>query len=73
MPKKTNELVVVRAAKGRVQQRVANKHDWTTAKEAKFLEVLASTCNVTLSAKRAAVGNSTVYARRAKDAAFRDG
>lgn len=71
--RKCRELVVVRTAGGKTQRRPAGRHDWTQAKEAKFLEVLAGTCNVTLAAKRARVGNSTVYTRRAKDAAFRDG
>jgi len=70
---KSKELVVVRTAGGKTQRRAANRHDWTAAKEAHFLEALAATCNVTLAAKRVRVANSTVYARRAKDAAFRDG
>jgi hypothetical protein len=70
---KSRELVVVRTAAGKPQRRAANRHDWTQAKEAKFLAVLASSCNVTLAAKRAGVANSTVYTQRAKDAAFRDG
>lgn len=70
---KTKELVTVRSAAGKTQQRTATRHDWTEAKEAKFLQVLALTCNVTLAAQQAKVGNSTVYVRRARDAAFRDG
>jgi len=70
---KSGELVMVRTAGGKTQRRPATRRGWTEAKEAKFLEVLAATCNVTLAAKRARVGNSTVYAQRAKDAAFRDG
>lgn len=65
------ELTVIGGTTPR--KRVAGRRDWTNAKEAKFLAALSETCNVTLAAKLARVGNTTVYARRAKDAAFRDG
>ena len=55
------------------QRRAAHKGTWTKAKETRFLEALSDTCNVRLSARRAKVGNSTVYQHRLKDAAFRDG
>ena len=42
------------------------KRDWTKAKEAKFIEQLAVTWNVTLAAKLSKVGNTTVYSRRRK-------
>ena len=70
---KTREMVAGRNGAGKPIKRPAARRDWTGAKEARFLAVLAATCNVTLAAKRARVANSTVYARRAKDAAFRDG
>lgn len=70
---KTKEYVSEGGASGKPRQRAATRRDWTEAKEAKFLEVLTLTCNVTLAAQRAKVGNSTVYVRRARDAAFRDG
>ena len=44
---------------------------WTTAKERKFLEALATSCNVKLAAKTAKVGTSAAYVRRQKNAAFR--
>jgi hypothetical protein len=47
--------------------------DWTKAKEAKFLSVLADTCNVTCAAHEAGVSTSGVYRRRKENAAFRAG
>lgn len=64
-------LVLVGGA--RAKRRPSGRKDWTATKERKFLEALSDTCNVTLAAKIAGVGNTTVYSRRAKDAAFRDG
>ena len=55
----------------KVHKREPRRHGWSSAKEARFLEALSATCNVTLAAKRARVGNSTVYRRRATDAVFR--
>ena len=54
-------------------RRVASAKAWNKTKEARFLAALSDTCNVTLAAKLAKVGNSTVYSHRAKDATFRDG
>ena len=65
------ELIVVGGSAPRRQ--AARKAGWTKAKELRFLEALSDTCNVRLSASRAKVANGTVYKRRAKDAAFRDG
>lgn len=53
------------------QVRKASTRDWTKAKEAAFLSVLAETCNVTLAAAEAGVSVSAVYRRRKLDAAFR--
>ena len=56
------------------RKRVATKPArWTKKKEQDFLNALSDTCNVTLAAKMAGVGNTTVYTRRGADAAFRDG
>jgi hypothetical protein len=55
----------------RVRVRRQKKPAWTRAKEKKFLETLAETCNVLLSAKAAKVRPQRAYDRRAKDAAFR--
>jgi hypothetical protein len=72
MGRGNEELVLVAGRGGRAPlKRKPVKRDWTKAKEANFIEQLAVTCNVTLAAKQAGVGNSTVYARRRKDAAFR--
>ena len=71
MGARKTELVVVGGPAPRRQ--AARKAGWTKAKELRFLEALSDTCNVRLSATRARVANGTVYKRRAKDAAFRDG
>lgn len=73
MASRTKELVTVRTASGKPQRRPAGRRGWTAKKEARFLALLAETCNVSFAAEQARVANSTVYARRAKDAAFRDG
>ena len=44
---------------------------WTPAKERRFLEALATCCNVKLAAKMAKVGTSAAYVRRQKNATFR--
>jgi len=44
---------------------------WTAAKERKFLEGLATCCNVKLAARMAKVSTSAAYVRRTKDATFR--
>lgn len=62
---------LVLVAGDKVHKREPRRHGWSSAKEARFLEALSATCNVTLAAKRARVGNSTVYRRRATDAVFR--
>lgn len=41
------------------------------AQQRRFLEALAETCNVTLSAKAANLSSSVVYRRRQRDASFR--
>ena len=63
-----NEELVLQAGRGgrAPLKRKPVKRDWTKAKEAKFIEQLAVTCNVTLAAELAKVGNSTVYSRRRK-------
>lgn len=44
---------------------------WTPAKERRFLEALATCCNVKLAAKTAKVSTSAAYVRRQKNAVFR--
>jgi hypothetical protein len=57
---------------GKRKRRVAPSHrSWTAAKERKFLEALASCCNVKLAANMARVSTSAVYVRRTRNASFR--
>lgn len=51
----------------------ASTRSFTKAKQAKFLSVLAETCNVTRASKGAGVSASQAYRRRRSDAAFRAG
>lgn len=53
------------------QVREAEGRSWTARKERTFLESLAETCNVKLSAKRAGVSHNCVYVRRNRNASFR--
>jgi hypothetical protein len=55
------------------QVRKASKRSFTKAKRAKFLSVLAETCNVSEACRRAGVSNGYVYEKRKTDAAFRAG
>ena len=71
MGRKKQELVLAGGGTAGLVRRPARRRDWSLAKERKFLETLAETCNVTLSAKAAKVGNSVCYKKRARDAAFR--
>ena len=57
----------------RPQLRSHSRRNWTKAKEAKFLSVLADTCNVTRAAAEAGVSASGAYGRRKENAAFRAG
>ncbi len=49
------------------------RHEWTKAKEARFFETLAETCNVTIAAEAAGMSVAGAYVRRKKIAAFRAG
>jgi hypothetical protein len=66
-----NTGVLVLEGKGRTRKVRASYRSWTPAKERKFLEALATCCNVKLAAKMAKVGTSAAYLRRQKNAAFR--
>ena len=55
------------------QLRKSSRRSWTKEKAARFLTVLAETCNVTEAARRARVSVSNVYEKRKSDAAFRAG
>lgn len=47
-------------------------HRWTDAAEARFLETLAATCNVTRSARAAGFSTVAIHRRRSLDATFAD-
>lgn len=49
----------------------ASHRSWTPAKERRFLESLATSCNVKLAAATAKVSTSAAYVRRTKNASFR--
>jgi len=55
------------------RKRPANKRDWSKAKAAEFLSVLAETLNVSEASRRAGIAPVTAYRRRQTDAAFRAG
>lgn len=65
------ELVVIGGHRGKPQQRPCRRTDFTKAKAAKFIAVLADSCNVSLAARtiKRSIGN--VYVHRQKDAEFR--
>jgi len=66
-----SKLVLVGSKKP--QLRKASVRNWTKEKEAKFLSVLADTCNVTRAATEAGVSLGGAYKRRKENAAFRAG
>ena len=67
---KSDELTLVGGKNS--QLRKATGKEWSKAKVAEFLSVLAETCNVTRAAAEAGVSVSAVYRRRKADAAFRN-
>ena len=67
---KANSALVLEGGSRKRQVRTSYR-SWTKAKERKFLEALATCCNVKLAAKMAKVGTSAAYVRRQKNAAFR--
>jgi hypothetical protein len=64
-------LVVAGGTKPQVRR--ASKRSFTKAGQAKFLSVLAETCNVTEAARQADVSVSYAYRKKASDARFRAG
>jgi hypothetical protein len=66
-----SNLPLVLESGARKRQVRPSHRSWTRAKERKFLEALATCCNVKLAAKMAKVGTSAAYVRRQKNAAFR--
>jgi hypothetical protein len=55
----------------RPQRKKRAKRDWSKAKAAKFLAVLADTCNVSEACRRSKVPMTVAYRRRKMDAGFR--
>jgi len=67
----TRKLTLVAGKKPKL--RASTRRDWSKAKQAKFLSVLADTCNVTRAAEEAGVSSGGAYKRRRENAAFRAG
>lgn len=60
-------------ASNKPQLRKRSARDWSKNKAAKFLSVLAETCNVSEACRRSRVPMTVAYRRRKMDAAFRTG
>ena len=56
----------------RPRKRKASTSSWSRTKERRFLEALGESCNVTYAASEAGVSSTSVYRRRAREAAFRE-
>lgn len=65
------ELTLVAATKPQLKRKA--KRDWSKDKAAKFLSVLAETCNVSEACRRSRVPMTVAYRRRKMDATFRAG
>jgi hypothetical protein len=63
------ELTLLAAERPQLKKR--SKRDWSIAKGARFLGVLAETCNVSEACRRSRVPMTVAYRRRKMDAAFR--
>lgn len=59
------------AVRGHAQVRAVRRDGWTKARRLVFLEHLAATCNVTLSAEAAGMDGKGVYRLRQRDSGFR--
>ncbi len=68
-PTRKKALTLVAAKKPQLKKRA--KRDWSQAKAAEFLGVLAATCNVSEACRRSGVPMTVAYRRRKMDAAFR--
>lgn len=60
---------VIRTAKG-LRVRKARRSDWTEAKQARFLDVLAETASARHAAAVTGVSSSTAFSRRRRDPVF---
>lgn len=63
------DLTLVAATKPQLKKKA--KRDWSKDKAAKFLNVLAETCNVSEACRKSRVPMTVAYRRRKLDAAFR--
>src|SRR5690348_9690078 len=63
------ELTLVAAERPQLKKKA--RRDWSKAKAAKFLSVLAATCNVSEACRRSGVPMTVAYRRRKMDAGFR--
>lgn len=68
---KSDNLPLVLEGGARKRKVRPSHRSWTSAKERKFLEALATCCNVKLAARMAKVSTSAAYVRRTKSASFR--
>lgn len=68
MARKKTELTLLAAERPQLKKKA--KRDWSKAKAAKFLGVLAQTCNVSEALRRSGVPLTVAYRRRKMDAAF---
>jgi hypothetical protein len=71
LARKSKKLTLIAAATPQLKKRA--KRDWSQAKAADFLSVLADTCNVSEACRRSRVPMTVAYRRRKMDAAFRAG
>jgi hypothetical protein len=69
MARKKKELTLVAAARPQLKKQA--KRDWSKAKAARFLSVLAETCNVSEALRQSGGPLSVAYRRRKMDAGFR--
>src|SRR5437763_11498225 len=63
------QMTLVAAARPQLKKRA--KRDWSKDKAAKFLNVLAETCNVSEACRQSGVPMTVAYRRRKMDASFR--
>jgi hypothetical protein len=65
------KLTLVASARPQLRKRAPR--DWSKEKAAKFLSVLAATCNVSEACRQSGVPMTVAYRQRKKDASFRAG
>jgi hypothetical protein len=68
---KKKELTLVGTSRPQMKQK--GPRDWSKARSAEFLSVLAETCNVSEACRQSGIVLSTAYRRRKTDAKFRSG